>query len=137
MGVILDSSITIRAERAKITEVNLLRLVREATGDPIIALSAIGLTEMVHGIYRADLPERSLYRRNFLDQLLRDLPVYEYTIEVAMLAGQIDGEQTAIGNRIPMVDLMIGATALRESFSIMTHNLRHFQMIPNLNVIPF
>jgi len=52
-----------------------------------------------------------------------------------MLAGRIDGEQTAAGVMIPSVDLLIGATALSLGFSVLTINLRHFRQIPGLNVI--
>ena len=52
-----------------------------------------------------------------------------------MLAGQIDGEQTAKGVIIPFVDLLIGATALSIDFSILTVNLRHFKLIPGLNLV--
>ncbi len=66
-----------------------------------------------------------------------DINVYDYTETIAWLAGQIDGEQQAMGNTIPFVDLMIGATALHLGYSILTANLRHFRQIPNLVVIPF
>lgn len=102
-----------------------------------MALSAIGVTELVHGIYRADTSARSAYRRLYVEDLLQDLPVVDYTTEVARLAGRIDGEQRAIGNAIPYMDLLIGATALSIGFSILTYNIRHFRKIPNLNVIPF
>ncbi len=137
MGVILDSSVAIRAERRRINETELLRQVKAVTGDQILGLSTIGVTELVHGIFRADTLLRSVERRAFLNELLKDLPVYDYTLEVAWLAGRIDGEQRAIGNTIPMVDLMIGATALFNGFSLLTTNLRHFRMIPGLQVIPF
>lgn len=52
-----------------------------------------------------------------------------------MLAGRIDGEQRTLGVTIPIVDLMMGATALSLDFSVMTVNLRHFQMIPGLKVL--
>ncbi|HEY1902168.1 MAG TPA: hypothetical protein VGG56_07055 [Terracidiphilus sp.] len=52
-----------------------------------------------------------------------------------MLAGRIDGEQTARGVVIPFVDLLICATALSLGFSVMTANIWHFQRIPGLNVV--
>jgi predicted nucleic acid-binding protein len=52
-----------------------------------------------------------------------------------MLAGRIDGEQTAKGVVIPFTDLLIGARALSLGFSVMTTNLRHFKLIPGLNII--
>jgi predicted nucleic acid-binding protein len=52
-----------------------------------------------------------------------------------MLAGRIDGEETAKGTIIPISDLLVGATALSLGYSILTINARHFRMIPGLNVI--
>jgi len=37
--------------------------------------------------------------------------------------------------RIPLSDLLIGATALELNYSVGTTNVRHFQLIPGLNVI--
>ena len=136
-GVILDSSVVIYAERVKMNESEMLELVRSRSGEQVIALSTVGVTEVAHGIYRADSRVRAERRRTFLHNLIKDLPVFPYTLEIALLAGQIDGEQQAIGNTIPFVDLMIGATALHLSYSILTVNLRHFRQIPNLVVIPF
>jgi predicted nucleic acid-binding protein len=62
------------------------------------------------------------------------LTVYPYTAETAMLAGRIDGEQTAKGIIVPFVDLLIGATALSLGFSILTANIRHFGYWVNLKL---
>ncbi len=69
-------------------------------------------------------------------ELLNDLDVYPYTKETALLAGQIDGEQHNRGITIPFADLLIGATALQVRYSLLTVNVRHFQVIPSLTVIP-
>ena len=100
-GVILDSSVIIHAERVRMSEPHMLNLVRSRSGEQVIALSAVGVTEVAHGIYRADSPARAERRRNFLHSLITDLPIFPYTLEIALLAGQIDGEQQAIGNTIP------------------------------------
>ena len=76
-------------------------------------------------------------RRLFLETLINDLPVFDYTLEIARLAGRIDGEETMKGNIIPFIDLLIGATALHLGYSLMTTNVRHFRLIPGLDVIPF
>lgn len=106
-------------------------------GNQELALSAIGYTELVHGIYRADSPTRASMRRAFLADLAAELPIYAYTDTVAEIAGRIDGEQTAKGNSIPFPDLLIGATALSLSFSVLTANERHFLLIPGFDVIAF
>jgi predicted nucleic acid-binding protein len=36
---------------------------------------------------------------------------------------------------IDFPDLVIGTTALYLGFDVMTHNLKHFRLIPGLNVI--
>ncbi|MDQ2710640.1 MAG: type II toxin-antitoxin system VapC family toxin [Acidobacteriota bacterium] len=38
---------------------------------------------------------------------------------------------------IPFADLLIGGTALHFDYGLVTSNVRHFQNIPGLSVIPF
>jgi tRNA(fMet)-specific endonuclease VapC len=135
MGLILDSSVVIAAERRGDTVEQLIERVVKLAGDQDAALSAVGLTELIHGIYRAQAPEMRVRRESFLRELLADLTVYPYTRETAILAGKIDGEQQNQGVVIPFGDLLIGATALSLGFSVITGNLRHFQKIPGLTVV--
>ena len=135
MGLILDSSVVIAAERRGDTVEQLIEQIVNRTGDQEAALSAIGLTELIHGIYRARTPEIRLRRESFLNELLADLTVYPYTKEIAMLAGKLDGEQQSRGVVIPFGDLLIGATALSLSYQVLTGNLRDFQRIPGLSVV--
>ena len=137
MGLILDSSVVIDAERRGETVEQLIERVVAVAGDQEAALSAIGLTELMHGLYRAKTPALRLRRQSFLDEVLADLTVYPYTNEAAMLAGKLDGEQQNKGVVIPFGDLLIGATALSLGFSVLTANLRHFQKIPGLAVLRF
>ena len=135
MGLILDSSVIIDAERRGETVERLIERIVGATGDQEAALSAVGLTEIVHGIYRASTPQIRSRRETFLSELLADLTVYPYTKETAMLAGKLDGEQQSKGVVIPFADLLIGATALGLAFSVLTVNVRHFAKIPGLDVV--
>ena len=61
--------------------------------------------------------------------------MYTYTTDTALLAGQIDGEQTAKGVTISFTDLLTGATALSRGFGVLTAMVRHCQMIPGLTVV--
>jgi predicted nucleic acid-binding protein len=135
MGLILDSSVVIAAERRGDTVEKLIEHVVAVSGDQDAALSSVGLTELVHGIYRAQTPRTRLLRESFIGELLLDLTVYPYTKETAMLAGKLDGEQQTKGITLPFGDLLIGATALSLAFSVLTVNARHFHMIPDLHVI--
>lgn len=134
MGIVLDSSIVISAERRGLTVAQLLRNVSTATGDQEVALSAIGLMELIHGIYRANTPERRKMRELFIHELINIVDAYPFTKEAAFVAGKIDGEQQAQGVVIPFADLLIGATALSLGYSIVTVNRRDFSRIPGLSV---
>lgn len=134
MGLILDSSILVAAERNRETVAQLLKHVFALAGDQETALSAIVLVELAHGIQRANTPQIRARREAFIQELLADVPVYPFTQQIAFLAGRIDGEQQSQGVKIPFQDLLIGATALYLRYAVVTGNPRHFQMIPDLAV---
>jgi len=59
MGLILDSSILIRAERRGSNARQALTEIARSTSGEDVALSVVTLIEMAHGAARADTPERS------------------------------------------------------------------------------
>ena len=137
MGLVLDSSVAIAAERRGDNVTQLLKQIVAVAGNQEAVLSAIGLTELVHGIYRAQTQQARVRRESFIHELLDDVEVYPYTKETALLAGKIDGEQQEKGVTIPFSDLLIGATALLHGYSVLTVNGRHFRLIPGLPVLMF
>ena len=98
MGLILDSSVVIAAERRGDTVEKLIEQVISGTGDQDAALSSVGLTELAHGIYRAQTAEMRLRRQSFIDALLQVLTVYPYSKATALLAAKINGEQQDLGH---------------------------------------
>jgi predicted nucleic acid-binding protein len=110
--------------------------IRGIIGSQELGTSSIVLTELLVGAYCGSV-DAKIRRQEFIAELKRDMRVYPYTLDVAELAGRIGGEQAALGQTIPPIDLMIGATALSLNFSILTANVRHFRMIPGLTVISF
>ena len=136
MGLILDSSVLITAERQGQNARQMLAAISGAVGETEVAVSVITLIELAHGAARADTPDRRAKRNQFIQELLIALPIHPITVPVALRTGQIDGENQARGVRLPLSDLLIGVTALELGYSIATANLRHFQMIPGLNIVP-
>jgi predicted nucleic acid-binding protein len=136
LGLILDSSAAVAAERQGKNPKQLLEAIVLEAGDDDVAVSVITLLEMAHGVSRADTPERREERQRFLNKLMSVLPVHPVTVAVALRAGQIDGQSQAKGTRIPLSDLLIGVTALELGYRIATHNERHFKQIPGLKIIP-
>ena len=85
-------------------------------------------------ISRGDTAERRERRQRFLDELLMGVPVQPVTVPIALRAGQIHGMSQVKGVRIPLSDLLIGASALEVGYGVGTASIRHFQLIPGLCV---
>lgn len=135
MGLVLDSSAAVAAERQGKNPKQLLQAIALETGDDEIAVSVVTLLELMHGVTRADTPERFDKRRRFLNELMSVVPVHPITVAVALRAGQIDGQTQSKGIRIPLSDLLIGITALELGHRIATHNVRHFKLIPGIDIV--
>jgi predicted nucleic acid-binding protein len=102
--------------------------------DPDLGISTVSAVELTHGIHRARTGDQRTRRRAFAAELFEILVVYPLTLEIAQLAGRIEGEQAAMGNVIAFEDLIIGATALHLGFEVATLNRRHFERIPGLTI---
>jgi len=135
MGVILDSSVLIAGERRSETLRQILGRVQASCGDTVSALSVVTIVELTHGIYRARNDADRQRRQAFVEELRRDLVAHPVNMEIAELAGRIEGQQAARGVSIAFEDLLIGATALHIGYEVVTLNLRHFQLIPGLRVV--
>ena len=135
LGVILDSSIMIEAERQRLDVARFLKHIATKIGEREAALCSISVAKLAHGVHRANTPERRQARRTFLDDLKATVPVYPITGETAELVGKINAESSHRGIIIPFDDLLIGACALERGYAVTTHNERHFRLIPGLNII--
>jgi len=135
MGLILDSSVLVSAERQGQNARQILTAIAAKTGDIEIAISVVTLIELAHGVARADTKERKTMRRQFLQELQTVVPVYPVTAALAVRAGEIDGEHQARGIRLALSDLLIGVTALQLGYGVGTGNVRHFRMLTGLSVV--
>lgn len=135
LGVVLDSSVLIAAERRKLTAAEALEDIQKRIGDMPLALSVVTIAEVGHGIYRANTPDIRQRRRLFLDELIATVPVYPVMEATAEIVARIGGEQAAKGIVIPLADLIIGACALELGYAIGTSNARDFRSIPGLTVV--
>jgi tRNA(fMet)-specific endonuclease VapC len=135
MGLILDTGILIAGERRKETVKQVIERVQAAVGETEAALSTVSIVELTHGIYRARTDADRERRKAFCDELCRDMIVHPVSLEIAQLAGLIEGEQAAQGIAIAFEDLVIGATALHLGFDVATFNVKHFELIPGLKIV--
>ena len=135
MGLILDTSVLIEAERKRVGPSELIQIYRSFFGETSSALSAVTIVELTHGIYRAHDSAQIAGRKLYVEAVCAAWTIRPVDLEVAKLAGKIKGEQAARGEVLAIEDILIGATALHLDFGVVTLNLKHFQKIPGLNVI--
>jgi len=112
MGLILDSSVLVAAERRGLDDLASLEQLKALYGEIEIALSVVTIAEMTHGAYRAQNEARKLRRLAFIDRLCQELAIYPVTVEIARIVGRIEGQQAALGFTLAFEDLAIGTTAL-------------------------
>jgi tRNA(fMet)-specific endonuclease VapC len=135
VGIILDSSAIIAAERRGRTVREILEQVKAVQGEIEIGVSVVTIAELVHGAYRTKTEAQQQRRLEFIERLSGEVPVHPVTLAIARLAGRIEGQQEARGIQFAFEDLLIGATALHLGCEVATLNLRDFQRIPGLTVI--
>ena len=137
MGLLIDSTACIHAERNRSTPEELVSEIMERWGDAELWFSVMSAAELFHGYWRADHPSRRARREEFVEALLAAIPVLPVSLATARVVGQIDAQLTAEGQRIPTSDLLIAATALSRGDAIVTGDARHFDRVTGLTVHHF
>ena len=131
----LDSSFFVAEERRGKNIVQLLRELEQRFPTGVFALSVVSIAELAPGAIHARTQALKAVCERFLNDLIEALPVYAVTSSVALAAGRLQGELALKGFHVGLADLLIGATALELGFAVATHNLRHFRLVPGLNVV--
>jgi predicted nucleic acid-binding protein len=127
--VILDSTVIIRHLRKRKEET---QLIRKLEAKVKLATTLVNVFEVYYGAYKSKDVKRNLASaKGFLSTL--DLLGLDETS--AEIAGQVLTELESQGLTIEMRDLFIGCIALKNGFTVVTHNKRHFERIPKLYVM--
>ncbi len=129
MGILIDTSVLIKAEREGAALLEPLR-----SRDDEIFLSVITASELLHGAWRAVDPAVRTRRTAFVEALFREFTVVDIDFAVARLHAQIWAEQQAAGKMIGPHDLWLAATCLTHGFRIATANAREFEQIKGVEV---
>ena len=115
MTYLLDTNVLIAMFRGK---ENIRKAILEA-GIEHCAVSEITLAEIVAGAYKGGIDQFSI------------LPVSPY-LETY---GRIRAELEIKGERLDLFDLLLGATAIDENLTIVTHNQRHLGRIKGVRLL--
>ena len=130
MGVILDTSVLIEAERRKF-EIDTFTEDRE---EEAFGLSVISVAELLHGVHRADSTRRRLKRSAYVEKVIELFPIYAFETATARIYAALWSDLSKRGVQVGAHDLIIGSTALSLGFSVATYNRRHFDRIEGLKI---
>lgn len=129
MGLVLDTCILIRAEKKGSTiNFDKWQSYEEAY------ISVITVSELLIGVHRADTEARRLKRSAFVEAIIKEISIIDFTPEVARIHAEVYSYLAHRGQLIGSHDLIIAATALAHGHALLTTNEQVFSRIPGLNV---
>lgn len=129
MAVLIDTGLLVDLERGVANP-----QVDAAIGEEDRAISVITVSELLHGVHRADGAQRAR-RSAFVEHLLAGMRALEITEQIARVHADIWAQLAARGELIGAHDLWIAATALAHGMGLATANTREFNRIPGLRLI--
>lgn len=134
MGLLIDSTAFVHAERRGQTPEELVHGLIDRFGDVDLAISVMSAGELFHGCWRASSPARRSRRKEFVEAVLSAIPAVPVSLVVMRIFAEIDAHLSAVGKRIATSDLLIASTALSRGDEVATGNVRHFRRVPQLVV---
>jgi tRNA(fMet)-specific endonuclease VapC len=69
-----------------------------------------------------------------LIELLKDVTILPFDKAVAEYSGNLRASLMDKGVNVPLIDLLIASTALFHNYTLVTHNVKHYSLIPSLRV---
>ena len=129
MGVLIDSSVLIAAERDDLD----LETVLGRSGDDPLGVAAITIAEVLYGVHRLG-GLRRLRAKQFADRWLAVLPVVAFDVETAAVHATLAVDLGRQGLPMGAHDLIIAATAVRLGYAVATRDRRSFARIEGLDV---
>lgn len=128
MGVILDTTVVIAAERRQFDMPAFL----SSLGDSPVAIAAITAAELLFGVERAGTAEQRSRRGAFVEAFLAAVPAVPFGLVEARRHAQVWAELVHRGTLIGPHDLLVAATALASDSTVATLNRREFERVPGL-----
>jgi tRNA(fMet)-specific endonuclease VapC len=142
VGTILDTTVFIELERAirglpaaHAMTVLAQRLETQLGENEDVGIAAITASEMLHGVHRAT--ERHRGRREaFVEAMLAAFPTLSFDLLVARVHSRLWAGLAASGAEVGAHDRFVAATAMSAGWRVGTANIRHFNRIPGLDILP-
>ncbi len=131
MAALIDSSVFIAGERARI---DLTELLASLGGEPL-ALSAVTASELLHGLHRTRTIAQRERRNSYVEAIFEQMPVLAFDLNVARVHSAVSAELERTGRQVGAHDLMIAATAMAHDYRVATRDLRSFPKIQGLETL--
>jgi tRNA(fMet)-specific endonuclease VapC len=97
-----------------------------------LAMSAITLAELLHGVEKSSQPAQNL---RVVEDFCSRLMVLDYGAKAAMHYGDIRATLEKQGQVIGVNDIHIAAHARSEGLTLVSNNLREFERVPALQSV--
>ena len=99
--------------------------------DDEMSLSVISYGELVFGAKKSGSVEKNLKTVEYIKSIFT---LVDVTSDVMDVFGEIKAKIQKTGRIIDDMDLLIASTAIAENMILVTHNTKHFEKIPNLQI---
>ncbi len=100
-----------------------------------VGIAAITASELLHGVHRAT-EEHRVRREAFVEAVLAAFPTLSFDLLVARAHARLWAGLTSGGTEVGAHDRLVAATAMAAGWRVGTANVRHFDRIPGLSVVP-
>lgn len=131
MGLLIDTDVFVLAERAG-KSVAFDRWQEYGTA----YISSITVSELLVGVFRASTPARRRAREAFVEAIVANIPALAFSTESARVHARMIAELPR-GVTVGAHDALIGAQAMEHGHAVLTNNVRDFERLPGVKVIPF
>jgi tRNA(fMet)-specific endonuclease VapC len=126
----MDASVLIAHERRELDPAAYVA----GREDESFFLSVITVSELLHGVHRAQDPGRRARRSAYVESIIDRFPLLTIDPPTARTHAEVWSKLAAEGRLIGAHDLWLAAAALAHGLSLATANVREFDRVPGLEV---
>ena len=99
-----------------------------------IFVSEVTLAELTFGAYNSNDFERHIQEPQWLRTFITVLPISDIFEEYAIIRCALKKQKKTLDKEIGNFDILIGATALHFGLTVVTDNVKHFELMPGVKV---
>lgn len=95
-------------------------------------VSVISYGELIYGARKSRFVEKNLETVKAIKSIF---PLLDINSNVMDIFGEIKNYVQKIGRTVDDMDLLIDSTAISKGMTLVTHNIKHFEHIPNFMLV--